>query len=43
MPDHNLERLYDAYASGLFHYLVTFTKNEADAKDLLFEKAVRKP
>lgn len=30
-----LERLYDAHASGLFHYLVTFTKNEADARDLL--------
>lgn len=41
MPDHNLERLYDAYASGLFHYLVTFTKNEADAKDLLQEVFIR--
>ncbi|MBX7211985.1 MAG: sigma-70 family RNA polymerase sigma factor [Verrucomicrobiaceae bacterium] len=30
-----LERLYDAHASGLFHYLATFTKNEADARDLL--------
>lgn len=30
-----LERLYDAHASGLFHYLVTFTKTEADARDLL--------
>lgn len=41
MADHNLERLYDAYAFGLFHYLVTFTKNEADAKDLLQEVFIR--
>lgn len=35
LPHTELERLYDAHASGLFHYLVTFTKNEADARDLL--------
>ena len=37
MNDRDLERLYDAHASGLFHYLVTFTKNEPDARDLLQE------
>lgn len=36
-----LERLYDAHASGLFHYLATFTKNEADARDLLQEVFIR--
>jgi RNA polymerase sigma-70 factor (ECF subfamily) len=41
MNDRNLERLYDAYASGLFHYLVTFTKTEADAQDLLQEIFIR--
>ncbi len=30
-----LERLYDAYASGVFHYLNGIVKSEADAKDLL--------
>lgn len=37
MNDHELERIYDAHASGLFHYLVSFTKTEADARDLLQE------
>jgi RNA polymerase sigma-70 factor (ECF subfamily) len=36
-----LERIYDAHASGLFHYLVTFTKNEADARDLLQELFIK--
>ena len=36
-----LERLYDAHASGLFHYLATFTKNEADARDLMQEVFIR--
>lgn len=36
-----LERLYDAHASGLFHYLTTFTKTEADARDLLQEVFIR--
>lgn len=36
-----LERLYDAHASGLFHYLVTFTKTEADAHDLLQDLFIR--
>jgi RNA polymerase sigma-70 factor, ECF subfamily len=41
MNDHELERLYDAYASGLFHYLVAFTKTEADARDLLQELFIK--
>ncbi len=32
---HELERLYDAHATGLYAYLRTFVKGEADAKDLL--------
>ena len=36
-----LEHLYDAHASGLFHYLATFTKNEADARDLLQDVFIR--
>jgi RNA polymerase sigma-70 factor (ECF subfamily) len=36
-----LERLYDAHASGLFHYLVTFTKTETDARDLLQELFIK--
>ncbi len=41
MNDAELERLYDAHASGLFHYLVTFTKTEADARDLLQELFIK--
>jgi RNA polymerase sigma-70 factor, ECF subfamily len=41
MNDRELERLYDAHASGLFHYLVTFTKTEADARDLLQELFIK--
>ena len=41
MNDRELERIYDAHASGLFHYLVTFTKTEADARDLLQELFIR--
>ena len=41
MNDQDLERLYDAYASGLFHYLVSFTKTEVDAQDLLQEIFIR--
>lgn len=41
MTDPELERIYDAHASGLFHYLVTFTKNEADARDLLQELFIK--
>ena len=46
MKDHELEQLYDSHASGVFHYLVTFTKAEADARDLLqelFIKLARSP
>lgn len=32
-PD--LEKLYDAYASGVGHYFLSFVRCEADAKDLL--------
>ena len=35
MDDAELERTYDAHASGLFRYLLRFTKCEADARDLL--------
>jgi RNA polymerase sigma-70 factor (ECF subfamily) len=41
MNDRELERIYDAHASGLFHYLATFTKTEADARDLLQELFIR--
>ena len=41
MNDHELERIYDAHASVLFHYLVTITKTEADARDLLQEVFIR--
>ena len=41
MNDHDLERLYDAHASGLFHYLVGFTRAEADARDLLQELFIK--
>ena len=35
MDDADLEKAYDAHASGLFRYLMGFTKCEADARDLL--------
>ncbi|HSI65062.1 MAG TPA: RNA polymerase sigma factor, partial [Candidatus Saccharimonadia bacterium] len=41
MSDRELERLYDSHAGGLFHYLVTFTKTEADARDLLQELFIK--
>jgi RNA polymerase sigma-70 factor (ECF subfamily) len=41
MNDRELERIYDAHASGLFHYLVTFTKTESDARDLLQELFIK--
>ena len=41
MNDRELERIYDVHASGLFHYLVTFTKTEADARDLLQELFIK--
>lgn len=41
MNNRELERLYDAHASGLFHYLASFTKTEADARDLLQELFIK--
>jgi RNA polymerase sigma-70 factor (ECF subfamily) len=41
MNDRELERIYDAHASGLFHYLVTFTKTETEARDLLQELFIK--
>lgn len=41
MNDTELERCYDAHASGVFHYLVTFTKTETDARDLLQELFIK--
>lgn len=41
MTDRELERLYDSHAGGLFHYLVSFTKTEADARDLLQELFIK--
>lgn len=41
MNDHELERIYDGHASGLFHYLAAFTKTEADARDLLQELFIK--
>ena len=35
MNDDELEAVYDAHASGLFHYLATITKTETDARDQL--------
>lgn len=41
MDSAELTRLYDAHATGLFHYLVGFAKIEADARDLLQEVFIR--
>jgi RNA polymerase sigma-70 factor (ECF subfamily) len=41
MNEDELEAVYDAHASGLFHYLATITKTEADARDLLQELFIR--
>jgi RNA polymerase sigma-70 factor (ECF subfamily) len=35
MHDRDLERIYDTHASGLYRYLLTFTRAEPDARDLL--------
>jgi RNA polymerase sigma-70 factor, ECF subfamily len=47
MPDgHELERLYDEHAQPLFAFLLNFTRNEADTRDLLqeiFVKLAREP
>jgi RNA polymerase sigma-70 factor (ECF subfamily) len=42
----NIERFYDAHASALFSFLLSLTRNEADARDLLqevFVKLARRP
>lgn len=41
MTRRDLERLYDAHAAGLFHYLAGITRAEADAKDLLQEVFIK--
>jgi RNA polymerase sigma-70 factor (ECF subfamily) len=46
MPPPDLERLYDEHASALFAFLLNFTRNEADTRDLLqelFVKLARQP
>jgi RNA polymerase sigma-70 factor, ECF subfamily len=47
MPaESNLERLYDEHAQTLFAFLLNFTRNEADTRDLLqelFVKLARRP
>src|ERR1043166_6392265 len=42
----DLERLYDEHAQALFAFLLNFTRNEADTRDLLqelFVKLAQKP
>src|SRR5512140_29711 len=42
MPaDFNLERLYDEHAQALFAFLLNFTRNENDTRDVLQEVFVR--
>ena len=42
MPaDLDLERLYDAHAPALFAFLLNFTRNEADTRDLLQELFIK--
>src|SRR5215471_18563925 len=47
MPEaHELERLYDDHAQALFAFLLNFTRDEADTRDLLqeiFVKLARRP
>ncbi|MFT5109535.1 MAG: RNA polymerase sigma-70 factor (ECF subfamily) [Verrucomicrobiales bacterium] len=46
IDDRQLESLYDEYAQRLFGYLLTFTRRDADAPDLLqdiFVKLARNP
>jgi RNA polymerase sigma-70 factor (ECF subfamily) len=37
----DLERLYDEHAQALFAYLLNFTRNEADTRDVLQEVFIR--
>jgi RNA polymerase sigma-70 factor (ECF subfamily) len=42
MPEFiDLERLYDSHAQALFAFLLNFTRNEADTRDLLQEVFVK--
>ena len=46
LADLDLERLYDAHAQALFAFLLNFTRDEADTRDLLqelFVKLARQP
>ena len=47
MPEgHDFERLYDDHASALFAFLLNFTRNEHDTRDILqdlFLKLARRP
>src|SRR5512147_3102909 len=46
LAGHNLERLYDEHAQALFAFLLNFTRDEADTRDLLqevFVKLARQP
>lgn len=46
MPPPDLERLYDEHAQALFAFLLNFTRNEADTRDVLqevFIKLARQP
>ena len=46
MPPLDLEQLYDEHASALFAFLLNFTRNEADTRDImqeLFVKLARHP
>ena len=46
MPPRELERLYDDHAPALFAFLLNFTRNDADTRDLLqelFVKLARQP
>jgi RNA polymerase sigma-70 factor (ECF subfamily) len=40
MPD-DLERLYDAHADALYGFLLNFTRNKSDTRDLLQEIFIR--
>ena len=41
MDSAELERLYDAHAPGLYHYVMGFTHNEADTRDVLQEVFIK--
>jgi RNA polymerase sigma-70 factor (ECF subfamily) len=46
MPQPDLERLYDDHAQALFGFLINFTRDEADTRDVLqevFIKLARQP